>query len=66
MTYKILTEHNKVVPRSVIRAVDNEMLFNKRAAPLSGEDVSPVVKSAHDNDTNLSKSHRVDVWMLFW
>jgi hypothetical protein len=35
---------------------DHTMLFNKRAAPLRGEDVSPVVKSAHDNDTDLSKS----------
>jgi hypothetical protein len=56
MTYKILTEHNKVVPRSAIRAVDNDMLFNKCAAPLCGEDVSPIVKSAHDNNTGLSKS----------
>jgi hypothetical protein len=56
MTYKILTEHNKVVPHSAIRAVDNDMLFNKHTAPLRREDVSPVVKSAHDNDTDLSKS----------
>jgi hypothetical protein len=56
MTYKILTENNKVVPRSAIHAVDNDMLFNKHATPLRGEDISPVVKSTHDNDTDLSKS----------
>ena len=49
MTYKILTAHNHVIPRSAIRAANNSSAPNIRAAPLRGEDIKPIVKSIHDN-----------------
>ena len=49
MTSKILTENNTIIARSSIRAADNAMTVNKRAEPLNEDDVSPIVKSIHDN-----------------
>jgi hypothetical protein len=49
MTSKILTENNTIVSRSSIRAADNAMTVNRRAEPLNEDDVSPIVKSIHDN-----------------
>ena len=49
MTSKILTENNTIIARSSIRAADNAMTINKRAEPLNEDDVSPIVKSIHDN-----------------